>query len=177
MQYYHIPTATIHDDHSAFVNKITRCGEAWKLDLTAYGFVPVVYAPLLDNQKHGEPVLEEGRYYYPAVDKEQAEIFAAAQADLTTTIQQHLDTVAQSRNYDGILSLCTYVTSTDPIFAAEGAEGVIWRDACWRKGYEVMAAVIAGTWKERTPEEVEAGFFPIPTAAELLAEMPVIGWA
>lgn len=93
----------------------------------------------------------------------QQEIFAKAQAELTDSIQRHLDATAQTRNYDGILSLCTYVTSTDPLFAAEGQAGVVWRDACWRKGYEIMAAVLAGNR-------------PIPTESELLAEMPEIGW-
>lgn len=99
----------------------------------------------------------------PIVQPTQAEIFAKAQAELTDSIQRHLDSTAQTRNYDGILSLCTYVTSTDPLFAAEGQAGVVWRDACWRKGYEIMAAVLAGNR-------------PIPTESELLAEMPAIGW-
>lgn len=115
-------------------------------------------------------------YVVPIVPPTQAEIFAQAQAELTNTIQQHLDSVAQTRNYDGIHSLCTYATDPDPVFAAEGQAGVVLRSGCWRKGYEIMGAVVAGTWRVRTPEEIEAGFFPIPTAAELLAEMPLIGW-
>ena len=82
---------------------------------------------------------------------------------LTDAIQNHLDTKPKERLYDGILSLCTYATSMNPKFAAEGQAGVVWRDACWAKGYEIMA-------------EVQAGTRETPTVEELLAELPVFRW-
>lgn len=39
-------------------------------------------------------------------------------------IQERLDTKPKERGYDGILSLCTYVTDPIPRFAAEGQAGV-----------------------------------------------------
>lgn len=82
---------------------------------------------------------------------------------MTGAIQRHLDTTAQSRAYDGILSLCTYATSTSPKFSAEGQAGIEWRDACWRRGYEILA-------------ECQAGTRGIPTPEDLIAELPVMVW-
>ena len=84
-------------------------------------------------------------------------------AEFTARVQARLDTFAKTRGYDGILSACSYATSTNPRFAAEGQYCVEARDATWAKCYEVLAAV-------------EAGSRPMPTLDELLAELPVLTW-
>lgn len=84
-------------------------------------------------------------------------------AALINAVQRKLDSTARTRNYDGILSLCSYATSTDPVFAAEGQAGVEWRDACWRCTYQVQADVLAG-------------LRAVPTPEELIAELPVMVW-
>ena len=84
-------------------------------------------------------------------------------AQYTAAVQKHLDDFARTRGYDGILSACTYATSTNPRFAAEGQYAVEARDATWTKFYEVLAAV-------------EAGSRPMPTMEELIAELPVLEW-
>ena len=85
------------------------------------------------------------------------------QQRLINAVQFHLDKTAQTRNYDGILSLCSYATSTNTQFKTEGQAGVQWRDDCWAHCYQVMADVQAQT---RT----------IPTPAELVAELPAMTW-
>lgn len=85
------------------------------------------------------------------------------QVELTDAIQAHLDQTAKIRGYDGILSLCTYATSTNPVFAAEGQAGVVWRDLAWDHGWAVLA-------------DVKSGSRSIPTAEELISEMPKIEW-
>lgn len=78
--------------------------------------------------------------------------------------QQRLDDFARTRNYDGILSACTYATSTVPKFAAEGQYCVEARDATWAKLYAIMA-------------EVEAGTRPLPAGfSDVEPDLPVLAW-
>jgi len=81
----------------------------------------------------------------------------------TTAIQQRLDDFARTRNYDSIMSACTYATSTIPQFAAEGQRCVSLRDATWAAGYAILA-------------EVEAGNRQIPTVEQVMAELPALTW-
>lgn len=83
--------------------------------------------------------------------------------ELKAAVQAHLDATVQTRNYNGILSCCSYASSTDPSFASEGAAALVWRDEVWRHCYEVLAAY-------------EAGTRPLPTADVLIAELPVLNW-
>ena len=84
-------------------------------------------------------------------------------ATLTAAVQAHLDATARTRNYDGILSLCSYAASTHPKFGPEGLAGVAWRDAVWASCYSIMA-------------DVQAGTRSVPTADELLTELPSMEW-
>lgn len=78
--------------------------------------------------------------------------------------QQRLDEFACTRYYDGILSLCTYATSSVQKFQTEGQYGVDARDATWEKLYDIMA-------------EVQAGTRPMPSGYdEIEPELPVLTW-
>lgn len=84
--------------------------------------------------------------------------------DITFATQLRLDTFAQTRNYDGILSLCTYANSPNETFRIEGEYGLIVRDATWSKLYQVLS-------------EVEAGQRPKPTGfQDIESELPVLSW-
>jgi hypothetical protein len=70
--------------------------------------------------------------------------------------QQRLDAFAKTRNYDSILSACTYATSSVPRFAGEGQAAVDARDATWDALYTLLGEVMAGTRPMPTGfEEVE----------------------
>ncbi len=84
-------------------------------------------------------------------------------ARLTYEVQRYLDETARSRGYDGILSACTYATSSVPKFAAEGQACVTWRDSVWATCYVLMG-------------DVMQGLIAIPTAAELIAALPQMVW-
>jgi hypothetical protein len=83
--------------------------------------------------------------------------------EIVNAVQNRLDTFAQTRNYDGILSACTYATSTVPKFAADGQYAVNARDAAWATCYQIMT-------------DVQAGTRPLPTVEQVLSELPALVW-
>ncbi len=83
--------------------------------------------------------------------------------DYTQAVQQHLDDKAKERHYDGILSACTYATSTVASFAAEGQACVNWRDEVWNACYALLS-------------NVEAGLVTPPSIDHLIEQLPVLVW-
>jgi hypothetical protein len=81
----------------------------------------------------------------------------------TEAVQDRLDAFARTQGYDGILSACTYVTSSVLKFRLEAEYCVVARDTTWTKCYEVMGAVLAG--EQDTP-----------TLEELLEALPKLEW-
>ncbi len=67
------------------------------------------------------------------------------QERVVAATQQRLDDFARTRNYDGILSACTYATSAVPKFQAEGQYAVQVRDATWAALHALLDEVQAGT--------------------------------
>lgn len=88
---------------------------------------------------------------------------AVAERELTAAVQGYMDTIARARGYDSILSLCSYATSSNPLFAAEGQAGVNFRDGCWGVSHRIA-------------DDVRAGQRPIPTQQGVLDELPVMQW-
>ena len=79
-------------------------------------------------------------------------------------VQARLDAFAKTRNYDNILSACTYATDIDATFSAEGQYCVAARGATWRKLYEIL-------------DEVNTGIRPEPTCyADIEPELPALNW-
>jgi hypothetical protein len=162
-------------------NEITRInimlpaffGSSWVTAAGAadHGLFPITGSePAYDPATHrlsgptyaftGEAV--ERVYVVEAIPAE--EIAARVMQEITDAAQRRLDDWAKTRNYDGILSLCTYATSSVPKFAAEGQRGVDNRDQTWAALYEIMA-------------DVESGLRPIPSGyQDIEADLPELNW-
>lgn len=83
-------------------------------------------------------------------------------ARLTAAVQAHLDAAAKAAGYDSIYTAVSYADEPAvPKFQAEGQAFRAWRSIVWDAANSVRAAVEAGTRQ-------------IPTAAELIAELPVL---
>ena len=89
---------------------------------------------------------------------------ANVQQTIVDQTQQRLDDFACTRNYDGILSLCTYATSTVPKFQSEGQYGVEARDATYATLYNLLS-------------EIQTGTRPMPSGfADIEADLPILTW-
>lgn len=83
--------------------------------------------------------------------------------ELVDAVQLHLDQTVRTRNYDSMISCCSYANSGVTQFATEAAAAIIWRDAVWVHCYQVLV-------------DVNNNLRPTPTTEELISELPTIGW-
>ena len=60
-------------------------------------------------------------------------------ADFETAIQRHIDATARHRLYRDGNTCASYGNSTVPLWAAEAAAFVAWRDAVWAQAFTDMA--------------------------------------
>ena len=145
----------------------THCGNLESLPsehLVEVGIVPDYYPPLGPYQRHNSDMyIYSDRVEFGVEDIPMSEILDVVKLNLTNAVQEYLDATARTRNYDGILSLCTYATSSNIQFKIEGQAGVNWRDNVWTYCYQVMT-------------DVQLGLRPLPTKDELISELPVIDW-
>lgn len=66
-------------------------------------------------------------------------------------ITRWLDSVVQAKGYDNIVSCASYASSSDDTFRAEAQAAIAWRDAVYRRGYEILADIPEGV---TTPDAV-----------------------
>lgn len=102
---------------------------------------------------HGDCVMVGGKWAMPP---------ELIKAELTTAVQDHMDDAARAAGYDDIKSAVTYADEPAVAkFQAEGQAFRAWRSLCWAACHGVMA-------------QVEDGEREVPTADELIAELPML---
>lgn len=115
------------------------------------------------------PVLTDGSWVQTwtirdATQEEIDQAIADIKQDIAQGTQARLDSFAQTRNYDGILSLCSYAGSPVEKFRLEAEYGQQARADTWQKVYEIEA-------------EAEAGTRPVPAGyKDIESELPPLAW-
>lgn len=99
--------------------------------------------------------IDAGNIPVRVADPQEFQVYIAA------VVQNKLDSAAQARGYDGILSAVSYKNSSVPRFADDATAFLDWRDTVWAYCYTVLA-------------QVQAGLVQIPTAEEMLAGLPTL---
>lgn len=84
--------------------------------------------------------------------------------DVSWQVQTVLDNFARTKLYDNIVSACSYAVSTNAQYLAEGLYCVKLRDDMWSQCYSIIADVISNVRPT------------IPTAEQLMSELPVPTW-
>lgn len=83
--------------------------------------------------------------------------------DYAAAVQAKLDMTAQERDYDNILSACSYVGSDVAQFAGEAVALRAWRDRVWSYFYDTLA-------------DIETERATRPAVDALVAALPSFSW-
>lgn len=130
----------------------------------AVEITPQQHAALLAAQAAGKRIVADANGYPVAQDPPPPPAPTAEQirAALTDAVYAHMNAAAQARGYDDIKAAVTYAEEPAvPLFQAEGRALRAWRSLVWAHCYQVLA-------------DVQAGTRAIPTAAQLIAELPAL---
>lgn len=110
--------------------------------------------------QNGEWVL--GWQVRDLTEAEFLERLATHQELLQIAVTNYMNKVVASKNYDSVLSACSYAAFDNP-FQQDGMKAIEWRSNVWTKCYQIL-------------DMVKSGQRPIPTEQELLSELPKLEW-
>lgn len=94
---------------------------------------------------------------------EAASVRVPTLADYQAAIQDHVDGVARSKQYNDGAALAGYINSTVEPWAAEASVFIAWRDAVWVFVYGELDKVMNGQREQ-------------PSVAEFIGELPEVSW-
>lgn len=128
----------------------------------------ITAGPLSDG-KIWSNITEHSRFYGEVMEATNngADIAAyepvPALPDYQAAIQAHIDETARSKQFNDGVTLASYKDSTNPLWSAQAAAFIAWRDQVWVYAYAQLASVQAGQRAQ-------------PSVDEFLAELPTIEW-
>jgi len=138
------------------IYKLVKTSTNEQIRLQEFEESPGALAP--EKDMHWEEYIPPPEPAPPALTPEQIA------TSYVSMVQMWMDQTVRARNYDGMLSACTYATDPNPMFAAEGQACVAWRSAVWTACYQILA-------------DVQSQTRPAPASTEdLIAELPTIVW-
>ncbi len=121
-------------------------------------------APTLTHKGHWEQTWSVQELTPEAVLIAQANRLEYLKESIIRLVQERLDNFAKSRNYDNILSACTYATDPNPKFAQEGQYCVQKRGETWATLYSIL-------------QEVTEGLRPVPSGySDIENLLPELSW-
>ena len=132
-------------------NNVVIAIEEWEIKPPGY---------IQSNSADFDDTYSNGEFIKPIITLTQEELVNI----ITASTQRKLDEFAKTRNYDGILSACTYANSSIDKFKIEGQYCIDQRDLVWNTLYEIMAQVLAGT------RPMPSGFVDIESS------LPILSW-
>ena len=161
-------------------NPDTSLPAVWGQDtLDFLGIAPVFPAPqpeydsVTQTVQSSGPVLTNKGHYEQSwtivdldpeiVAQNQAAKLEQLKSSIVQQVQSRLDSFAQTKNYDSILSACTYANDNNETFKNEGQYCVEKRSATWEALYAILA-------------EVEAGTRTVTSFADIEADLPTLAW-
>jgi len=83
--------------------------------------------------------------------------------DYRVAIGGALDDKAKERDYDNIVSACSYANSTNAKFKAEANALSVWRDQVWEYAAQQLALVVSGQIEQ-------------PTIDDFIESLPAFAW-
>jgi hypothetical protein len=83
---------------------------------------------------------------------------------LKQVAQENLDKFAQEKHYDNMLTLCSYASDINPVYAKDAKIGLELRSSYWSKIFEIIADIESGKRPQVTLFE------------EIESELPVLQW-
>jgi hypothetical protein len=82
---------------------------------------------------------------------------------LSSVVRMHMHTKVQEKDYDNIISACSYISSTNDQFREEAQKCIEWRDNVW----EMFHAIT---------QDVHSRLIEVPTEEDLIKMLPELIW-